>query len=53
MNTDVFRDRPTAMGAKSGTARLVRMSDALRDGDTTIWFTTARDTVLAAARLSP
>lgn len=37
------------LGTKSGTARPVPMSHALRDGDSTIWFITARDTDLAEA----
>lgn len=37
------------LGTKSGAARLVPMSHSLRDGDTTIWFITARDTDLAEA----
>lgn len=37
------------LGTKSGTARPVPMSHALRDGDSMIWFITARDTDLAEA----
>lgn len=57
MNTDditLFWDRLTKinagfLGTKSGTARPVPMSHALRDDDSTIWFITARDTDLAEA----
>lgn len=57
MNTDdiaLFWDRLTSitagfLGTKSGTARPVPMSHTLRDGDSTIWFITARDTDLAEA----
>lgn len=37
------------LGTTSGAARLVPMSHSLRDGDSTIWFITARDTDLAEA----
>ncbi|WP_322895337.1 MULTISPECIES: pyridoxamine 5'-phosphate oxidase family protein [unclassified Yoonia] len=57
MNNDEiaqFWERLTAinagfLGTKSGAARMVPMSHALRDGDATIWFITARDTDLAEA----
>ena len=37
------------LGTDSGAARMVPMSHALLDGDSTIWFITARDTDLAEA----
>jgi len=37
------------LGTQSGAARMVPMSHQLRDGDSTIWFITARDTDLAEA----
>lgn len=49
-----FWERLTAitaglLGTQNGVARMVPMSHQLRDGDTTIWFITARDTELAEA----
>ncbi|MFN3972064.1 MAG: pyridoxamine 5'-phosphate oxidase family protein [Gemmobacter sp.] len=51
---DAFWDRLSAvnagiLGTQNGAARMVPMSHQLRDGDTTIWFITARDTDLAEA----
>jgi len=37
------------LGTKDGAANIVPMSHQLRDGDSTIWFITARDTDLAQA----
>ncbi|MFN3844890.1 MAG: pyridoxamine 5'-phosphate oxidase family protein [Paracoccaceae bacterium] len=50
----MFRQRLAAitagfLGTENGVARMVPMSHQLRDGDSTIWFITARDTDLAEA----
>lgn len=51
---DLFRKRLASitaglLGTQNGAARMVPMSHQLRDGDSTIWFITARDTDLAEA----